>query len=173
LLTESQRELWDLWWKSGIKPPIEAFQWDLRGMRPQNHPYRRLAGALGILHNLPQLLSTPLVGLPEAINEAAELLKAEVESKSALVGTKRAAVVTLNLFVPYRLALGDLSERQLQALPGEDISMPMRDTWQRLTGRHDGIPRDGLRQQGLLQIYHDFCHNPRVMCATCPIVNNG
>lgn len=171
LLKENHRELWDLWWTSGIKPPLEPFTWDLRGTRPQNHPFRRLAGALGILHCLPQLLTKSLVDLPEAINEASALLKEEIGSKSALIGAKRAAVVTLNLFVPYRLALGELSERQLQVLPGEDVSMPMRDTWVRLTGRCDGVPKDGLRQQGLLQIYHDFCHNPRVMCANCPIAN--
>ncbi len=171
LLNESQRDLWDLWWASGVKPPTEPFVWDLRGVRPQNHPFRRLAGALGIWHHLSNLLGLSLVDLPKAIVKAADLLKADIDSRIALVGATRAAVVTLNLFVPYRLALGELSERQLHALPGEDLSMPMRDTWMRLTGRKDGCPKDGLRQQGLLQIYSDFCHNHRIVCATCPIAN--
>lgn len=171
LLKEERRELWDLWWTSGVKPPLEPYVWDLRGTRPQNHPFRRLAGALGILHHLPKLLDLPLAELPEAIVEAADFLKEDVGSRTSLVGMKRAIVVTINLFVPYRLARGELTERQLHALPGEDLSMPMRETWMRLTGSERGLPKDGLRQQGLLQIYSDFCHNHRIVCATCPIAH--
>jgi hypothetical protein len=170
LLSENHRELWDLWWNSGIRPPMEPFIWNFKGLRPQNHPFRRLAGALGILQHLSKLLELPFTELPTAILAASEVLRAEIGSKTALVGLKRATVVMINLFVPYRLALGALSERQLQALPGEDISMPMRETWLRLTGKRTGVPKDGLRQQGLLQIYADFCHNPRIVCATCPLL---
>lgn len=169
LLKENQRDLWDLWWESGLRPPLEPYQWTLKGLRPQNHPYKRLAGGLGIVHHLGKLLETSLEDLPEAITQAADFLREDLGTKVALVGAKRAAAVTLNLFVPYRLALGTLSERSLMSLPSEDVSMPMRDTWQRLTGRTTHLPTDGLRQQGLLQIYSDFCHNPRFLCETCPL----
>ncbi len=171
LLKETHRELWDLWWQSGCLPPLQPYVWDYRGLRPQNHPFKRLAGGLGILHHLEQLMEVPLQELPEAISHAADFLRKEIGASTALVGKKRAASVTLNLFVPYRLALGLLSKNQLNALPGEDVSMPMRDTWLRLTGQSSGIPKDGLRQQGLLQIYTDFCHNQQIICETCPIAN--
>lgn len=169
LLKETQRDLWDLWWSTGFQPPLQPYIWNYKGLRPQNHPFKRLAGGLGILHHLSTLLDTPLMDLPKAIVKAADFLRKDIGASAALVGTKRAVSVTLNLFVPYRLALGSLSERDLTALPGEDISMPMRDTWLRLTGETDHLPTDGLRQQGLLQIYADFCHNPRFLCKTCPI----
>ena len=173
LLKEDQRELWDLWWESGLQPSLQPYHWDFTGLRPQNHPLKRLAGCLGVLHHLPTLLETPLADLPKAISKAAELLRTELGYKTALIGKQRAATVTTNLFVPYRLALGTLPTSQLSVLPSEDISMPMRDTWMRLTGSEDGLPTDGLRQQGLLQIYADFCHNPNLMCETCPLGRGG
>ena len=169
LLKETQRDLWDLWWESGLQPSVQPYQWDFTGLRPQNHPLKRLAGCVGVLHHLPKLLGTPLADLPKAITQAADHLRTELGFKAALIGKQRAAAITTNLFVPYRLALGSLTAGQLMALPSEDLSMPMRDTWKRLTGKEEGIPTDGLRQQGLLQIYADFCHNPNVICATCPL----
>lgn len=173
LLKEEQRDLWDLWWESGLQPPVQPYHWDLKGMRPQNHPLKRLAGGLGVLHHLARLLETPVADLPKAITQAGDCLRKELHASTALIGSQRAVAVMLNLFIPYRLALGTLEARHLSALPGETLSMPMRDTWQRLTGRTAGIPTDGLRQQGLLQIYADFCHNPKLLCDTCPLANRG
>ncbi len=169
LLQPTQRELWDLWWQSGHQPPLVPFAWDFRGMRPANHPLRRLAGAVGVLNNISELMDAPLKTLPGALCEASNLLRELVGAKTTLIGAARANAIVANLFVPYRLAQGTLNPDRLNDLPGEDISMPMRDVWQRLTGALSRLPKDGLRQQGLLQIYHDFCHNPRLVCATCPL----
>ncbi len=169
LLKPTQRELWDLWWQSGIQPPLMQFSWNLRGIRPSNHPLRRLAGVVGILHSIGKLLEVSLDKLPAAICEASDLLQEVLPSKTAFIGKTRANAIVSNLFVPYRLAQGTLNPDRLNALPGEDISMPMREVWLRLTGTLSRLPKDGLRQQGLLQIYTDFCHNPRLVCATCPL----
>ncbi len=169
LLKPAQRDLWDLWWQSGFQPPLTPFAWDFRGMRPQNHPLRRLAGVVGVLHAIATLLDLPLGTLPEALCSASNLLQATVGSKTTLIGPSRANAIVSNLFVPYRLALGTLNPDRLNDLPGEDVSMPMREVWLRMTGSLKFLPKDGLRQQGLLQIYHDFCHNPRLVCATCPL----
>ncbi len=169
LLNEKQRDLWDLWWLSGLPPPLNRYVWDYRGMRPQNHPLRRLAGAIGILHHLQSLFETPLRTLPEALCEAGNTLREMLQTKTSLIGVARANAIVSNLFVPYRLALGTLDTECLNDLPGEDISMPIRDAWHRLTGSLRHLPKNGLRQQGLLQIYADFCHNSHITCANCPI----
>ncbi len=169
LLREGRRDLWDLWWRSGLQPPLEPYAWDLRAMRPANHPLRRLAGAVGILHDVARLLELPLGRLPEGLVEASGRLAEPLGLKGAPIGRNRANAVVANLFVPYRLALGTLAPDCLGALPGEDVSMPMRDAWHRLTGGLRGLPKDGLRQQGLLQIHADFCRNPNLVCATCPL----
>lgn len=169
LLKESQRDLWDLWWQSGVQPPLEPIAWDFRALRPQNHPYRRLAGVMGVLQHVEALLETALGGMTEKIVEASCELREALGLKGALIGESRANAMVVNLLVPYRLALGSLEPERLRALPGEAVSMPMKEAWRRLSMVSGKLPKDGLRQQGLLQIYADFCHNPRLVCATCPI----
>ncbi len=169
LLRQEQRDLWDLWWGCGLQPSLTPYAWDLRATRPANHPYRRLAGVVGVLHSIAELLELPLGDLPEALIEAAHRLAEPLGLKGALIGRSRANAMVTNLFVPYRLALGTLHPSRLRALPGEDIAQPMRDVWHHLTGTLQGLPKDGLRQQGLLQVYSDFCHNPHLTCATCPL----
>lgn len=169
LLPMAQRALWDLWWQSGIPPPMTPYVWDLRAMRPQNHPFRRLAGFVGMLGALPQLAELPPKALPEALCRAAAALMEPLALAQNPIGRERANAIVNNLFVPYRLALGRLALSQLPELPGESVSMPMREAWFRLSGRVRALPRDGLRQQGLLQLYADFCGNPAVACADCPV----
>ncbi|MDO5461969.1 MAG: DUF2851 family protein [bacterium] len=171
LLQPEQRELWDLWWQSGCQPPLEPFKWDMRALRPQNHPYRRLAGGVGVLNAISHLFELSLHVLSDAIQEASMTLADDLQLKGMLIGTTRANALVNNLFIPYRLATGTLSPTLLNDLPGESISAPMREVWMHLTGTLKGLPKDSLRQQGLLQIYHDFCHNDHVFCATCPIFN--
>ncbi len=169
LLREESRELWDLWWQSGFPPALTPYAWDLRAMRPANHPVRRLAGAVGVLGAIAELLELPLELLPERLTEASRLLCCELGLKAAPIGANRANALVVNLFVPYRLALGTLSLDTLPELPSEDLSMPIRETWRRLTGSPRAVPKDGLRQQGLLQIYADFCNNPHIVCDACPV----
>jgi hypothetical protein len=171
LLKPDQRTLWDLWWQSGFQPPMEPFKWDLRGLRPQNHPYRRLAGGVGVLDQIASLLEQPISALPEAIQEASRALSDALALKGASIGISRANALVNNLFIPYRLATGMLSPKALNDLPGESISAPMREVWQRLTGKLQNLPKDALRQQGLLQINIDFCQNDHIVCATCPLAN--
>lgn len=173
LLREQDRTLWDLWWEIGIPPPVEPFSWTLRGLRPQNHPLRRLAGAIGILHQIEDLFELPMDKLSKALTEASGLLREYVGSRSALIGKSRANAIIVNLFVPYRLMTGSLSASALNHLPGEAISMPMREVWHRLTGSLHDLPTDGLFQQALLQLYADFCHNDAVTCGVCPIAQLG
>lgn len=169
LLREDCRDLWDLWWRTGLPPATEPYAWDFRAMRPQNHPRRRLAGAIGILHDLAALLECPLGELPRALIQASKRLCEPLGLRGAPIGANRAHAVVTNLFTPYRLAIGTLDPARLRDLPGEDLSAPMRAAWFRLTGQLGHLPKDGLRQQGLLQIHADFCANPALLCATCPI----
>ena len=170
LLKPEQEDLWKRWFLTGLQPPLEPFAWDLRAMRPSNHPYRRLAGAIGILHALPTLLTAPLKKLPKALVDASTLLAEPLHLSTAPIGKNRANAIVINLFVPYRLATRSLDPTALDALPSEDISAPMREVWHRLSGDTEKpLPKDGLRQQGLLQIYNDFCNSPNTVCANCPL----
>jgi hypothetical protein len=59
----------------------------------------------------------------------------------------------------------------LHHLPPEDDNRFIRHTAHSLFG-HDHNPalyRTGLRQQGLLQLFHDFCLNSRECCGACTL----
>ena len=59
----------------------------------------------------------------------------------------------------------------LPHLPAEEDNALIRRTAHALFG-HDHNPalyRDGLKQQGLLQIFHDFCLNDRTACRDCAL----
>lgn len=163
------RALWDLWWQTGLPPPLQPYDWDLRALRPQNHPRRRLAGAAPLLDRLDSLLHAPLDTLAKTLVEDSRALCVPLGLKGTPIGANRAHGILLNLIVPCRLALGTLDPERLGDLPGEDLSQPMRQAWHHLTASLRALPKDGLRQQGLLQIHADFCSNPSLTCATCPL----
>lgn len=173
LRQDRHRALWDLWWRSGFPPPLRPYDWDLRALRPQNHPLRRLAAAAPLLDRLDDLLRLSLDRLPAALTEHARALCAPLGLAGAPLGAARANAIVANLAVPARLALGALDPDRLGDLPGEDPSQPMRQAWHSLTGALRALPRDALRQQGLLQIHADFCSNPALACATCPLAGDG
>ena len=170
LLNESRRTLWDMWWQSAVPPPLTPIPWKKAGMRPQNHPLRRLTGAVGVLNGITSLFALPLSRLPEALVKGSAILGEWIGTSGALIGEARASAVVNNVFAPYRLALGELPLSALDRLPSESESAPMRETWLALTGSERALPQDGLRQQALLQLNADFCRNPDVGCAFCPIV---
>lgn len=172
LRQDRHRALWDLWWRSGFPPPLRPYAWDLRGLRPQNHPLRRLAAAAPLLGRLDDLLRLPLDRLPDALTEAARALCEPLGLTGSPLGRARANAIVANLAVPARLALGTLGPDHLGELPGEDPSLPMRQAWHSLTGSLRDLPKDALRQQGLLQIHADFCSNPALSCATCPLASS-
>lgn len=172
LLAPRHRELWDTWWRLAQPPPDVPFVWDTRTLRPQNHPFRRLIGAVGILQETDALETLPPEKLPAAIAKASALLSGPLGIHGAPVGRSRAAALVINLVIPYRLALGTVSPDVLGDLPPEHPSAPMREAWFRLTGDPSlPLPDDGLRLQGLLQIYNDFCSAPYRTCETCPLAH--
>lgn len=172
LLTPRHRDLWDTWWRLALPPPDAPYVWETRTQRPQNHPFRRLAGAVGILQQTEMLGRLPPEKLPAAIAEASALLSGPLGLRGAPVGRSRAAALVVNLIVPYRLALGTLTPDMLGDLPPEHPSAPMREAWFRLTGDPTlPLPDDGLRLQGLLQIHRDFCSAPHGSCGTCPLAH--
>ncbi len=170
LLKPDQRDLWDLYWNAGGTPTLTPYTWDLSGCRPQNHPYRRCAGAIGILQTAHTLTEGSLNKLPKRIAEASTLLAKPLHLPGTPIGISRATALVINLIAPYRLAQNALVQAELEALPPENISAPMREVWLRLTGDATlPLPKDGLRLQGLLQLHTDFCANPHLLCTLCPL----
>ena len=93
-------------------------------------------------------------------------------SVRGFTGRGRAAAIVANVVVPFAMAEGRLAEAP-PWLPPEDLSSPVRLTAFRMFGR-DHNPAalysgNGLRIQGLLQIYRDFCLQVHPDCVECAL----
>jgi hypothetical protein len=163
--------------------------WRLSGVRPQNHPVRRIAAGAA-LFSRPTSLVTGISALkteePETwLKQAASALQENTafpywhrrlslggkpqHSDIALLGTRRVSAVVTNVLIPYMAALDIDVTSLLDVLPPEQDNCLIRQTAFTLFGRdhNPAFYRHGLRQQGLIQIFHDFCLNKRSTCSQC------
>ncbi|MCX7010235.1 MAG: DUF2851 family protein [Kiritimatiellaeota bacterium] len=190
------RRWWDAWWmrrERFAEGALTPAHWRLAGIRPLNHPLRRLAAAAALFTASRSLAEvwTGLAGkVPDnCLTQARQHLLAAshpfwdfrltLASKRtakpvALIGAARADVILINDFVPFLAARGcgtPFAKDLLAQLPVEQDNAVLRETAFALFGRDapNSLLRDGLRRQGLLQIFHDYCLNDRSRCATCPL----
>ncbi|MFC1498829.1 DUF2851 family protein [Verrucomicrobiota bacterium] len=191
------RNLWDHWWKLQSKwesQRLPSGTWVLSGLRPQNHPRRRLAAAAAIFTRKTSL-STQLTALStsdpkawfyyaEALlqnnNEIIDYWKYHLSFsgkrqsfETVLLGSRRIAAILSNVIVPFVSASGIFVKPLLALLPPEEDNSLVRQTAFSLFGcdHNPALYRNGLRQQGLLQIFHDFCLNNKTDCKKCRLVN--
>lgn len=184
------RDLWDRWWHNPVKNTTRSFEWKMNSVRPLNHPVRRLAAAAAIFSNKNKLnafISSLDPAQPKFVRDVRDSLSemasfAEVEpllsltgkigKPTALLGSSRAAAIAINTVIPFIAATRpELTELIYTEIPSESISAPMRTMANRLFGRDHNpcvlYSSNGLCQQGLLQIFSDFCLNARGSCADC------
>ena len=185
------RYLWDSWWRDPAEKPESPPSWALDSTRPANHPARRLAAAAAFFaaerapieffanmaatdHELFQKRAIAfLTGLQmDFWTRHASLVGAKcTRTGGALIGRNRAAAIVSNLLLPI-LAATDALPAPPGHLPPEDISAPMRTAANHLFGRDHNpamYANDGLLQQGLLQIFSDFCLQAKCGCDGCAL----
>jgi len=157
------RSLWDLWWKEQHKwdevEPLARSDWNFSGLRPLNHPVRRLCAlaqyvASGCFGNVDAMSSSRFHALEKCFwnNRLGWTGK---EKPAELVGKDRLNAIELNVLVPYRLAKGE--ESTLKNLPGEPMNSVIRETAYTLFGPDHSpkLYRTALARQGLIQIFND------------------
>ncbi len=189
------RRLWDHWWKRQARWEAQrrrAPEWRFSGQRPHNHPLRRLAAGAA-LFAAPADLPAELLAL-ECASPAAWVKKARDQMVDAadmpywrrrlslggrvrehpvgLLGQARAAAILTNVVLPLLAALGKDVTELLDALPADQDNALVRQTAHALFGpdHNPHLYRQGLRQQGLIQIFHDFCVGSRNTCTNCQLV---
>lgn len=183
--------LWRLWWRNPRPRPEEPIEWHLDATRPSNHPKRRLAAAASLFSRtaewLPVINGTDLTS-PDLAKDLGRILMRYSDWpeaherlsrpgmaktwKTALLGESAAAVVVNNALIPFLGACHPKEAYSMaQSLRPEPINATMRTMADRLFGRdHNPLAlygHSGLAQQGLLQIYSDFCLNSRNACRDC------
>lgn len=188
----SAKILWDLAWHMGVMPPEKPLGWSLGATRPANHPLRRLGAVAALVTEPTRFIERAPTGkiasadalraLTDALMAAARWPESEAgccvwpsagaSAHADLIGQSRAQSVVTNALVPLLLARDALNPDFLSALPPEEVSAPMKETACRLLGSVRGAKdalASGLLQQGLLQVFADFCQNGRNACSRCPV----
>lgn len=184
------RALWNAWWKlrdgwSRRLMPRPA--WRLQG-RPANHPVRRLAAAAvlfgkassPVFQKAAATSANTVLQLERALQSVSDAYwdhrvawgGVRLKQPLALVGEDRAQALVVNVIVPFLAAAGRseaLPADLLARLPRETSNSLVRQTAHNLFGSHHpgSLYATGVRRQGLLQIFHDYCLNDRSRCAAC------
>jgi hypothetical protein len=149
--------------------------WRTDGLRPENHPLRRLRGAArllvrhadrGLLGGLEQATARAQETGPQALTSALRVDESAPDGPSArpaLIGAGRAREMAVNVVLPFLLAW---SEERGDPAPGERAlalyrrypSLPSYGILRTLTaalGRE--LTTGARRQQGMLHLFHRHC----------------
>ena len=192
------RNLWDHWWRDRARfgtVVIPPDAWRLSGLRPANHPQRRLALAAHwwLQPDLPSRLVQAILGsgpedpmdavsavlLPprDAFWEEHWTLSGRTGGVSPLLGSARITDLAINVVLPWIWARAQVAletgvretvERRYFEWPaGEDNAVLRMARLRLMGGERRKLPRRAAVQQGLLQISDDFCSATNALCQGC------
>ncbi len=185
------RTLWDRWWPhrdAMQKMILPARVWRLSGTRPLNHPQRRLAALAMLAREWPafrRCLSKAVAGDPPTSavadffndldhpfwNFHYTLTSDAASKKMALIGESRVAEILANVLFPFWLFEDADTWHEYAQLPAHLSNRRLETAATRLFGndpRRKKFLKTVANQQGLLQIYEDFCMRDNSDCAQCP-----
>ena len=194
------RRAWDFWWRDRDEfetcvLPREV--WKFHGLRPANHPQRRLALAshwlasenfiskienwsaaeisdrrlLNSLHEIVQ------VGRDEFWSWHWTFKSARLKKPQPLLGDARVTDLAVNVILPWlwiRAVEGKNGkiqgevERRFFAWPAAEDNSVLKLARQRLLGvGKSRVLNSAAAQQGLMQIVRDFCEHSNAICENC------
>ena len=178
------RGLWEGWWKHRSER-VRQPNWDYAGMRPANHPQRRVAVLAMIACRWKEFRALAAME-PEPVEPMIRFfaalrhpfwsghftLSSEVQPEEvALAGRERVIDFLGNTVLPVRAMDEPAARLMYENLPGGQPSRAVQRAAERLLGRRPDA-KDFLRrfalQQGLLQVYRDFCLEDASECHACP-----
>jgi hypothetical protein len=194
------RRVWDQWWRERDEFSdcvLPNNMWRFHGLRPANHPQRRLALASswsvnkGLVSKLEDwcVRDLPNAELLPSLHEALQVepdefwswhftfRSARLKKALPLLGGTRVTDLAVNAVLPWLWiragqgkndALKKRLEQRYFAWPSAEDNSLLRLARQRLLG---GASRKVLRgaaaQQGLIQIVRDFCERSNALCDNC------
>jgi hypothetical protein len=185
------RGLWENWWRlrdeyARWKDPACALKWRIVGARPGNHPQRRLAALCAMLRKWKQVIQplmdsanwsaktwrNTLESLSDEYWDTHYTLLAEPSARSlALLGNTRVQEMLANVVYPLLVPERDALWEEYLKLPALLENEKVTRAAARLFGqsaRAKEFQRKLHQQQGLLQLYEDFCLEDDSNCAECP-----
>ena len=194
------RRIWDCWWRERDEFNdclLPRAAWKFHGLRPANHPQRRLALAAhwlatgGMAQKLERWCATgwPDDKLPDSLRKILEaehdefwswhwtLKSARLAKAQPLLGEARVTDLAVNVVLPWlwvRAREGGSEkvqrevERRFLGWPAAEDNSLLKLARQRLLGTSSARALTGAaQQQGLIQIIRDFCEHSNAVCADC------
>lgn len=179
--------VWEQWWPlrseyANLILPREL--WTLKGVRPVNHPQRRVAALAEIIRNWSAIQTLAHRCEVGAIRGFFSRLTHEYwdchytltsrrsATRMALVGEARVNAMLANVFFPAAIAVTPQCWHSYRELPASDSNQRVELASQRLLGSSP-IARKLLKrtvfQQGLLQVQEDHCGECDGNGACCPL----
>ncbi len=178
------RSLWERWWAlrdrwQRFVLPVSA--WNLSGARPANHPQRRLA-ALGLLVShwpaVRRICQEPKLGEFEEVltsfrhpywTDHYTIRSRRAPAQIALLGKTRIIEMLVNAAIPAAMEREPEIWRTLETVVQPLENRTLKTGLLRLFGANQVPARfNVLQQQGVLQIYEDFCLRDLSDCSRCP-----
>ena len=199
---EYLRRVWDLWWRERdeyLDCILPRAVWHLHGLRPANHPQRRLALAAGWSAgvDVPAKIEAwcaqdlPDSALPPALWKALQpatddfwswhwtLKSPRLKHPQPLLGPARVTDLAVNVVLPWLWAravegnspaVQDRIESRYFNWPAAEDNSVLRLARQRLlSGASHRIFPRAAAQQGLIQIVRDFCDHSNAICDNCKL----
>lgn len=194
------RRLWDVWWREQAALDgwvLPRSLWRLHGIRPANHPQRRIALAAHWLAEgqvprrleawvqrpvLERDLVSSLLGCLQVGHDGFWSHHWTLNSRATpgphpLLGEARCSDLAVNVILPWlwsRATVGgdpSLSaqiEQRYFAWPAGEDNAVLKLACRRLLGPAPvRLPPQAAAQQGLLQIVRDFCDHANAICEGC------
>jgi len=194
------RRVWDQWWRERDEFSdcvLPRTLWRFHGLRPVNHPQRRLALASGwsldgsTSSKLERWCASeiPNTALPGSL---LELLRVEpdvfwswhctfhsrpLKRSQPLIGADRITDLAVNVVLPWlwvRAVEGKneklkekIEHRYFAWPPAQDNSLLRLARQRLLGGAHRRVLVTAAVQQGLIQIVRDFCERSNALCENC------
>ncbi len=180
------RSLWDRWWPRRGEMQrlvLPRKTWRMSGTRPLNHPHRRLAALALLACHWPKLrrasekqgaasLRKFFGALDHPFWQLHYTLTSEPAAKAmALLGESRIRDILANIFFPLWSLESESIWPEYAQLPASLSNRRVETAAARLFGADERRPlflKTVVQQQGLLQIYEDFCLQDNSDCAQCP-----
>jgi hypothetical protein len=190
------KRLWNQWWKlrpdftdRALKPSA----WHTSAIRPANHPHRRVGAAAALLKRHQNFAEKAIAAIESDGDPAKLFLQARDEywaqhftlggktqaKPTELIGAARAEEIVANTVLPFVAAHADAAAdlrllekvmgRQRAAKPQESNSI-LRLAAAQLFGTPAAAKPfldTARRQQGLMQIFQDFCVHDKSICRSC------
>ncbi|MCX6968518.1 MAG: DUF2851 family protein [Verrucomicrobia bacterium] len=179
------RRLWESWWPHRTKFANLALSqrlWKCSGVRPMNHPQRRIGALAEIARRWPKVRDVLRSANPTAIHRYFASLRHDYwdfhytltsqpsPRRMALIGPERVNGMIMNVALPMALREHPAEFVKLQMLAAPDFNLKIRTAALRLFGvdaKRVTLLKSAMHQQGLLQIYNDFCCQDLSDCHQC------